>query len=136
MKIFFAASIRGGRDNQNIYKKIEFILSSLGDLISSHVADHTITDFGETELRDQEIHQREIENLKKADVVVADVSHPSLGVGFQIATALAEGKRVIAVHKEEESEKLSAMISGSDKIEIVEYSTIESLESILKDKLI
>src|SRR3989338_5360937 len=112
MKIFFAGAVRGGRANQPHYVYITDTLKQYGTVISGHVADESISEFGETELTKEEIYSREIAALETSDVVVAEVTTPSLGVGYIIGLATSLGKKVVAFYSGENTLKLSAMIKG------------------------
>jgi hypothetical protein len=59
--------------------------------------------------------------LAEADIVVADVTVPSLGVGIELATALDRGTPVIALV--EDGTSLSALVGGDDRIMLIWYQT-------------
>lgn len=69
--------------------------------------------------------------LQEADVVVAEVTTPSLGVGYEIGKA-EEKKRVLCLYREQDGKRLSAMISGNPQIRVEKYRTIHDVERILK----
>ena len=71
----------------------------------------------------REIYERDIMLLKKADVCVAEISFPSLGVGFEIAYALLNGKPVIALCRRDRVENKSALIRGiiDQKFRLITY---------------
>jgi len=48
-------------------------------------------------LTNQQVARRDLDELTGSDAVVAFVGEPSLGVGAELAVALARGKRVLAV---------------------------------------
>jgi|SRR3989344_6180905 len=131
MNIYFIGSIRGGRINQPNYAEIVEILKQKGNVLSRHVAEESISEHGETELSKEEIHDREIASLVKSDLVVAEVTAPSLGVGYLISEALHIGKKVIALYQGEDNLKLSAMIKGNKNIRVLTYDTLENLKAIL-----
>jgi hypothetical protein len=49
------------------------------------------------DLPNAEVARRDLAQVRAADVLVAYVGEPSLGVGAEVAIALAEGKRVLFV---------------------------------------
>ena len=67
--------------------------------------------------------------LTSADVVVAEVSTPSLGVGFEIASAIRWGKRVLCLYRVQEDRKLSAMIAGCPEVTVSNYLTMEDIKT-------
>lgn len=86
-------------------------------------------------LSDHEIRTRDINWLQESDVVVAETTHPSLGVGYELAYAEKINKPVIILHRKAET-KLSAMINGTDYFKNVNYySSLAEAERILKTRL-
>ena len=86
-KIYFAGSIRAGRENAELYAEIIANLNKANIVLTEHLGDKTISAFGENNLTDEQIYERDISWLKECDVVVADVSTPSIGVGYELAFA-------------------------------------------------
>ena len=134
-KIFFIGSIRGGRIAQPQYVEIVEVLKQYGTVFSEHVADKSLGEYGETDLEKEEIHDREIEKLKESDVVVAEVTTPSLGVGYLISQAISLNKKVIALYSGEDTLKLSAMIKGDKNVKVHLYRTPEDLIAILNSEV-
>ena len=135
MKIFYTATILGGREMQPLYKKTVELLGKYGTVMPNHVADPDISKFGETNLTKKEIHDREVDYLQQSDVVVADISLPSLGVGYLVARAVEAGKSVLGLYHGENTYALSAMIQGDTKIEVALYNNAEDLETVLEKKI-
>ena len=63
--------------------------------------------------------------------MVAEVSNPSLGVGFEIAKAIELNKYVLCLFKTQVDKKLSAMIAGCPDITIKEYTEIDDVKNEL-----
>lgn len=78
----------------------------------------------DSDLDDSAIHDRDLGWLRSADAVVAEVTIPSLGVGYELALAETWGKPVLALHRPERG-PLSAMISGAPGIEVAAYGSLE-----------
>ena len=127
MKIYFAGSITGGRDYIENYKKLVNILEKYGDILTKYVADENLTEKGEVDLTDEEIFKRDIEMLKIADLLIAEVSVPSLGVGYEIASAINFNKPVICLYHMGSKFKLSSLISGNPDVIIVKYRDVSEL---------
>jgi hypothetical protein len=69
--------------------------------------------------------------LRGADLLVAEVSSPSLGVGYEIGKAENFGKSVLCLYRKREGRRLSAMIGGNPGLTIVNYDdTDEALKAI------
>ena len=63
---------------------------------------------------DKGIHDRDVELLNKCNVVVAEVTQPSLGVGYELGRAVDMGKAILCLYRPQEDKLLSAMIRGMD----------------------
>ena len=131
MKIYFAASIRGGRDDMLIYSELIKLLQKYGTVLTEHVADKNLNDFGESSLDDEKIHDRDMNWLLESDIVIAEVTNPSLGVGYEIGRAIENDKKVVCLYKVKENKKISAMILGSNKIKSFNYHNLHELENFL-----
>ncbi len=133
MKIYFAASIRGGRQDVEFYVELIQHLQKYGEVLTEHIGDKNIEETGEKHMSDKEIHDRDMEWLYSADLILAEVTTPSLGVGYEIARAFEAGKRVVCLFREEKGKRLSAMLTGNSKLEIFNYSTIEEAKEIINN---
>jgi len=133
MKIYFAASIRGGRDDVELYKRLIDFLKQNNQVLTEHIGDVSLSN--EKQLSDKEIRDRDIKWLNEADLVVAETSNPSLGVGYELGYAEKLQKPVIILHNPKKSH-LSAMINGTDYFKnIFEYQTISEAIEILRKAL-
>ncbi|KAB0354933.1 hypothetical protein FD755_022392, partial [Muntiacus reevesi] len=62
---------------------------------------------------DRFIHDRDLAWLQQADAVVAEVTQPSLGVGYELGRAVALHKPVLCLFRPQSGRVLSAMIRGA-----------------------
>ena len=108
MTIYFAGSIRGGRDDRDIYASIIETLKRYGKVVTEHVGDADVSLGGEN-APDCDIHDRDLNWLRDSDVLVAEVTAPSLGVGYEIGRAVEWGKPVICLYRPSNGKKLSAI---------------------------
>jgi nucleoside 2-deoxyribosyltransferase len=76
------------------------------------------------------IYERDVEHVRKSDLLIAEVSNPSLGVGMEIMLAIELGKPVL-MFRHRESERLSRMAFGAAGKVLFEYSTLDEVEDIL-----
>ena len=126
MKIYFSGSIRGGRNDAELYKKIISYLKTKGEVLTEHIGNISLSSEGQIHIKDTTIHDQDMDFLLDSDIVIAEVTNPSLGVGYEIGRAIENHKRVVCFYRPTSISKLSAMISGSRDIEVIEYDTIES----------
>ena len=132
MNIYFAGSIRGGRDNQGMYFEIISILKQYGNVFTEHIGSAELSPLGEQELEDTYIYERDMYWLRQADILVADVSIPSTGVGYEIGFAENLGKKILCLYREGSPQKISGMINGNTNLTIRVYKDKEGLEQILE----
>ena len=121
MKIYFAGSIRGGRNDKELYFLLIKHLTEYGQVLTEHVGNDNLTKSGENNLSDKQIFYRDMHWLEEADVVVSEVSVPSLGVGYEIAKAEEMGKQILCLYREQQGKALSALINGNPNLRVVRY---------------
>ena len=135
MKIYFAGSIRGGRGDSESYFKIIDFLENYGDVLTEHIGCIDLMASGEKNKTDKEIHDRDLNWLLESDLIIAEVTNPSLGVGYEIGRAIEYDKNIFCLYKIGSENELSAMISGSPNIQVIQYKNLKSLNRKLKDIL-
>jgi nucleoside 2-deoxyribosyltransferase len=133
MKIYFSGSIRGGREHAEWYDFIVKSLSNYGKVNSEFVADKDLTSYGNINLSDEQIYQRDIDLIKESEIVIADVTVPSLGVGYELAYAEKLNKKIFCLYHHVEGKRISAMIAGDSNFIVLPYSNIEDITKILKN---
>ncbi len=130
MNIYFAASIRGGRDLLPTYQTIVEHLRHTGHtVLSENVAFETMAEQG---ISDEEIYRQDTAWLDACDAVVAEVTTPSLGVGYEIGYALHKAQKPVLCLCQEGTH-LSAMLQGNTdpNLRIVLYTDVaDGLKSI------
>ncbi len=131
MKIYFAGSIRGGRDDKELYSRIIELLSRHGTVLTEHIGDKTLSVMGEAGPSEEYIYERDMGWLKESDVVVAEVTTPSLGVGYEVAKAEDLNKKILCIFRPAPDRRLPPMIAGSGQTTVTEYRSMEELEKVL-----
>ena len=110
-KIFLSGSIRGGRQLLETYRFMFDTLEEAGaEVLSWHVADPELEKV-ETEMTEEEIYARDMGLLVKSDALIAEVTVPSTGVGYEICRALVKGIPVLCLHRPDAA--VSAMVLGN-----------------------
>lgn len=128
MNIYFACSITGGREFEAVYK--ELTAAMLGDgheVPTAHLAASSVLDL-EAIAAPGEIYERDVSWIRNADALVAEVSVPSHGVGYEIGYALSVGKRVLCLSQE--GRKVSKMVSGNPHPNLVVRTYKDNQEAI------
>ncbi|XP_035848179.1 2'-deoxynucleoside 5'-phosphate N-hydrolase 1-like isoform X2 [Sander lucioperca] len=113
MKVYFCGSIRGGRDDVHVYRRIVQKLQSYGSVLTEHVSCSELTD----------------------RVIVAEVTQPSLGVGYELGRAVDMKKKILCLFRPSSGRRLSAMIRGAEDGEMFTLKdyTEEEVEKVLEE---
>ena len=111
MNIYFACSITGGRDFERVYQEIVRTLADAGHVVpTAHLAASDVVAV-EAAIGAHEVYGRDVGWIRDCDILIAEVSVPSHGVGYEIGFALGLGKPVLVLYQE--GRKLSKMIGGN-----------------------
>ena len=111
MNIYFACSITGGREFEAVYQSIVRALTEAGhEVPTAHLAESGVSE-AEAVIAPQDVYARDVAWIRHCDVLIAEVSVPSHGVGYEIGFSLGLGKPVLALHRE--GRRVSKMISGN-----------------------
>ncbi len=123
MRIYFSCSITGGRGDQPAYAALVAHLQAAGHrVLTAHLASPDLQG-QEGGLEPEAVYDRDTAWVREADAVVAEVSTPSHGVGFEVAYALHRAKPVLCLHRR--GARVSRMITGCREpgIACAEYGT-------------
>jgi nucleoside 2-deoxyribosyltransferase len=123
-EIYFACSIRGGRDDAESYAKLVDHIKTEATVLTEIFADGKLTSSGMSK-PNEEIWAADVKWIHQADAVIAEVTNPSLGVGYEIAKAEEWGKPVLALFRADGDRRLSAMIDGSPNTEVFNYIELD-----------
>lgn len=135
MKIYFAGSIRGGREDALLYLSIIDYLKTFGEVLTEHIGDQNLTSLGDDGPNDKYIHDRDLKWLQSADVLLAEVTTVSMGVGYEIGRAVESGKKVLCLFRPDSGKNLSAMIAGCDDLKLVNYSNLKEAKLAIDEFL-
>ena len=137
MNIYFSGSIYGGRQKLESYKKLIKELTKFGTVLDEEVADDDVL-INEESISDNEVFESLVKRINKADLIFAEVTVPSLGVGYEIGYADSHNKRIICVYDKTVMPKITTMLRGNNKLKIIPYTDINeiinNLENILKEE--
>jgi hypothetical protein len=111
LNLYFSCSLTGGRADQEIYAAIVGHLERQGHTVpTAHLAEPGVMEL-EKVVDPQEIYRRDLRWIEECDALIAEVSTPSHGVGYEIAYALGLGKPVLCCYKR--GVPVSKMILGN-----------------------
>lgn len=127
MNIYFSCSITGGRKDENIYQRIVNYLEKNGhEVPTAHLALPEVMK-DESDLKAVDVYQRDMEWVRNCDAIIAEVSTPSHGVGYEIAAGIFLGKHVMCCYQKDKN--ISKIISGnsSENVYVFAYKGEEEL---------
>ncbi len=128
MNIYFACSITGGREFEAVYQQLTAALLGDGhEVPTAHLAASTVVEL-EAVVSPGDVYQRDVEWIRNADGLIAEVSVPSHGVGYEIGYALNAGKRVLCLLQQ--GRKVSKMVSGNPDPNLLVCTYATSQEAI------
>jgi nucleoside 2-deoxyribosyltransferase len=112
MNIYFACSITGGRQDEAVYTTLVTALLEDGHTVpTARLASPEVME-QEGRLSPAEVYARDVAWIEACDVLIAEISTPSHGVGYEIGYALSQGKPVLCCYRQ--GRRISKMISGND----------------------
>lgn len=131
MDIYFACSITGGRQSEAAFQAIVKSLEETGHTVpTAHLSLPEVLAL-EAIVDPQEVYQRDIAWINNAKALVAEVSTPSHGVGYEIAYALSIGKPVLCCYQH--GTPVSKMITGNShpNLRVRPYERLEEIHPII-----
>ena len=123
MKVYFSCSLTGGRNDEAIYGALVDHLQAAGhEVLTAHLARPEVMR-AERVVDPGEVYHRDIAWIEECQALVAEVSTPSHGVGYEIAYALERGKPVLCCYRRDA--RVSKMITGNDMrtLRVVSYTS-------------
>ena len=132
-KIYFAGSIRGGRNDARLYKRIIEYIARTDKVLTEHIGNAKVED-DEKSMTDRDIYEQDTAWLRECDLVIAECTNASLGVGYEMAYA-ERHKKPVHIFYDNTRTRLSAMLSGDPYFHLHPYSNEEELFQKLSDIL-
>ncbi len=135
MRVYFACSISGGRKDEKTYQHLVKMLQDQGaEVLTAHIAETGI-EVIDGQVDPLEIYQRDVSWIEESDLLIAEVSTPSHGVGYEIGYALSLGKPVLCLY--DHQAVVSKMITGNPHtlLTLRAYSGLEDLSKALESYL-
>ena len=127
MKIYFSCSLTGGRADEAAYSAIVDELQARGHaVLTAHLARAGVMD-EELVADPWAVYERDVAWIGEADVLIAEVSTPSHGVGYEIALALGLRKPVLCCYRQ--GVRVSKMITGNNSpgLALLAYGDLSQL---------
>ena len=117
MNIYLACTVRGDRDAVVGLRRLARDLEAAGHVIlTRHLLDDDV-ETTEAEISEAQVYDRDIGWLNASDLLIADASGSSFGVGFEVGWVLANAartrQRVLLLYREDRRHHISRLIVGN-----------------------
>ncbi len=133
-KVYFAGSIRGGREDAAVYKRMIDYINMTDIVLTEHIGLGNLSVKTRTKEDDEHIYERDTEWIKLSEVLIAECTNPSHGVGYELAYAEA---RNIPVHifYDKSRANVSAMLNGNTRFKLYPYEREAEIYPVLDNIL-
>ena len=132
--VYLAGSIRGGREDAAVYKRIIDYINRTDTVLTEHIGLGSLSVKTRTKEDDEHIYERDTEWIRASDVLIAECTNPSHGVGYELAYAEA---RNIPVHifYDKSKANVSAMLNGNTRFKLYPYEREAEIYPVLDNIL-
>jgi nucleoside 2-deoxyribosyltransferase len=141
MRIYLACTVRGERGGVLAGRAICQRLQEHGhDVLTTHLLADDV-DRAESALSEEQVYRRDLDWLARCDVLVAEASGSSYGVGFEVGFLLGRARqtkqRVLLVYDAARRHAVSRLITGNcdDACTTFAYSSLEELIGFIDRQL-
>lgn len=131
MKVYLALPSRYPKAHESYLQKIIDFLKGNKDI--KLTADFNWINSNKDN-NDKDYFEEDAQAIEDSEFVIAEISYPSSGVGFQIAYALTKKKKVLCLYRGNLNKTVSKFIKSlpEDHTKIVKYNS-ENLNQVLED---
>ena len=133
MTIYLACTVRGDRSAVAALRELVHDLETGGHtVLTKHLLDDDI-ETSESALTERQVFDRDIAWLDACDLLIADASGSSFGVGFEVGYVLGRSdrtqQRVLLLYRADRSDVISRLIIGlaHPRCELIAYADAASL---------
>jgi len=117
MDIYLACTVRGDRGGTGVARTLADALESMGHaILTRHLLDDNV-DMAESALTEQDVFERDLRWLDAADLLIAEASGSSYGVGFEVGYVLGRSEltdqRVLLLYDGARRSMVSRLIAGN-----------------------
>jgi nucleoside 2-deoxyribosyltransferase len=115
--IYLACTVRGDRGAVAALRALVVRLEQAGHtILTKHLLDDDV-DTAESALTEAGVYARDVEWLESCDLLIADASGSSYGVGFEVGYVLGRSdrtrQRVILLYRSDRRDRISRLIAGN-----------------------
>ena len=135
MQIYLACTVRGDRSAVAELRSLVASLEGAGHtVLTKHLLEDNV-DSAESSLTERAVYERDIAWLEACDILIADASGSSFGVGFEVGYVLGRSdrtnQRVVLLYRADRRDHISRLIAGNahPRCRVVPYATTAELEA-------
>ena len=128
--MYFAGSIRGGREDAALYRSLIESIKRTDTVLTEHIGDLSLSALEQGADKDALIYAQDTAWIRECDLLIAECTSPSLGVGYELGYAESLGKPCHVLYRPTRTQ-LSAMIGGDAYFTVHPYDTAEQAFRIL-----
>jgi len=137
MRIYLACTVRGDRGGLEAARTICARLLQHGhEVMTTHLLeDHA--DETESSLTEEQVYRRDLDWLSTCDVLIAEASGSTYGVGFEVGYVLGRaretGQRVVLLYTSSRRHAISRLITGNcdTACTTLGYSSLDELAAFI-----
>lgn len=133
-KVYFAGSIRGGKEDSAVYKRIIDYINRTDTILTEHIGLGSLRVTTRTKEDDVHIYERDTEWIRTSDVLIAECTNPSHGVGYELAYAEARNIPVYIFYDKSKA-NVSAMLNGNTRFKLYPYEREAEIYPVLDNIL-
>jgi nucleoside 2-deoxyribosyltransferase len=140
MRIYLACTVRGDRGGVAAGRVICERLQQHGhEVLTTHLLADDVND-AESQLSEAQVYRRDLEWLSRCDVLIAEASRSSYGVGFEVGYVLGRardtGQRVLLLYDVARRHAVSRLITGNcdEACETFAYASVAELAAFIDQR--
>jgi len=130
MIIYLACTVRGDRTAVEGLRSLCDRLEADGHtILTRHLLEDGV-DAAEAALTERAVYERDIAWLERCDLLIADATGSSYGVGFEVGYVLGRSERtnqrVMLVHRADRRDRISRLIAGNSHPRCSTYGYLDA----------
>jgi nucleoside 2-deoxyribosyltransferase len=115
--IYLACTVRGDRGAIDVSRALADALERMGHTVLTRHLLSDDPDRDEARLTERDVYERDVRLLESSDVLIAEASGSSYGVGFEVGYVLGRsagtGQRVLLLYDQQRRGRVSRLIVGN-----------------------
>jgi len=132
VRIVFVASVNGKNKQKFFYLSIIGVIKELGhDIFYEYIIKESPETINKTFKRNIKLHKNLIKNIREADLIVSEITHESIGVGYLIHEALLHNRPVIAMSRLDSTPNISVFLENFKNFTFIPYKKAFEIKNLL-----